>query len=483
MKIQNVLFVQPHKQVLTEDLHNMGESLLAETTDGFARAVPSLPAMTVLGHLRNYNTNFIDCTADNSSNIFPLNRKVSLVGMSDQELSDKVSQFNPDVVLMTSMFSTEYQSVNEIASVIKKGFKVPIMVGGHHASLRPSWHLESRKIDAVYLGEGEVGIRNALEKLKRGDLENSKNIAYLDNQGVVRQNPKKIRLEDLNQEWDIEGVSINSSGKQRYPLRLTTRNPRLYLPKDFPFSGTGVLYFSRGCPYSCEYCNATNRDGNTIRHMSLDHMIGLTEEFIQNGATVFHNESDTFGIHHLDRTYLRWVGEQRDNERNLTLVNTNSFFARFFFPEGKFDSERADLLKKAGFQTVTVSIESFNPKFNRGKLRGITPEMLNECFSYMKSEGLNTDLYMMYLFPNQTNEELRNDQKLVEFLSPNLTEVTWRSLTYFPGTAYYDQALSEGKFTEDQYRELVKQGHSFYHRDNRFNFSKISNPPNLQNGN
>ena len=31
-----------------------------------------------------------------------------------------------------------------------------------------------------------------------------------------------------------------------------------------------------------------------------------------------------------------------------------------FFPNGKFGSERVDLLKDAGFKTITISIESFD---------------------------------------------------------------------------------------------------------------------------
>ena len=164
---------------------------------------------------------------------------------------------------------------------------------------------------------------------------------------------------------------------------------------------------------------------------------------------------------------------------DISLINNNSTFARFFFPGGAFSPERVDLLKKAGFRTLTISIESFNPKYNRGKLKGINPGMLDDCFAHIRSQGLNLDVYMIHLYPGQTEEELKQDMQNIERLSGNITKVTWRALAYFPGTHYYDWAIRSGRFTEEDYKSMVQKGHSFYHMNPRFNLSDIRNPPNL----
>jgi len=476
-----VLFIQPNKTVLTSDLEKKCSSnFLSENTDNFARAVPSLPAMTVLGALdKNHESYFIDATADNPKNIFHLNDSVSAIGMDKEEMAGRVEEINPDVVFLTSMFTTEYLAVNNISNSIKEKFDVPIIVGGHHAELRPTWHLDEGNVDLVALGEGELNTNDLfLAGIGKKSISDVSGITWKDSSGKLRINPKRY-LEDLDGNWEIEKVMLNEEGTNRYPVNLVVRNPELYSPKNKSSSGAGVLYFSRGCPWGCYYCNATERDGKQIRHMSLEKMIGHTKKFIELQSDVLHNEADTFGIHPLDQKYLNWVAEQRKKGKNISLINTNSFFARYFFPKNKFSSERVDLLKRAGFDTITISIESFNPKFNKGKLKGITSEMLRDCFSYIRNQGLNTDLYMMYLFPGQTEEELKTDIKLVEKLSPLLSTTTWRSLTYFPGTFYYDQAIREGKFTEKSYREMIHQGHSFYHLDERFNFSQIKNPQQL----
>jgi hypothetical protein len=208
-------------------------------------------------------------------------------------------------------------------------------------------------------------------------------------------------------------------------------------------------------------------------------MIKITDKFMELGVKTFHNESDTFGIHPTDREYLKWIGNQRENGKDINLVNTNSFFVKYFFSDNKFDPKRIDLLKKAGFETITISIESFNEKYNKGKLRGITLNMLDECFKAIKEEKLNIDLYMMYLFPNQTKDELQQDINNVNELSKYIATTTWRKLTYFPGTEYYDWAVRDGKFTEEEYKQWILEGNSFYHTDERFNFSRIHPAPSL----
>ena len=474
--MKKVLFIQPHKVVPSLDL-DKGEhtDYLAERTDKFARAVPSIPAMCVLGALDGHETYFIDLTADNPGNISDFNEHISLLGMGDEELCDKVNAIKPDVVLLTSIFTTEYFAVNHAARVIKDKFELPIVVGGNHATLRPEWHIDYA--DIVVLGEGELNINEIINGIEgKVPLSQIKGIVYKKGREIVKQHKSGV-LSDLDQRWDIKTVVRRDDGSYRYPLSIAARNPELYLPKGLNLSQpSATMYASRGCFSHCDYCNATTRDGKKIRHMSLEKMIGLTEEFIAEGANTFYNQADVFGTD-IDREFIKWFGEQREQGSDIYLINNNSFFARFFFPGNKFSSDRIDLLKKAGFKTITVSLESFNEKFNNGKLKDISVGMLDECFGYMKEQGLGVDVYMMYLFPEQTEKEFNSDRAKIEKLSDNITTTTWRSLTYFPGTVYYDWAIKTGKFTEEGYRKMLHKGHSFYHADRRFNFSRVRNPP------
>lgn len=454
-----LLFIQPNKLVPTRIFNDSLSGVQAEQTEGFTRAIPSIPAMTILGALNEYEVSFIDATADSPKRSWSFNNYLTAIGLNEKEMSERISDKKPDFVLISSMFTSEYMSANRLADIARR-VRIPVIMGGHQVTLRPEWHTDHA--DLLVMGEGEPIIGEVIRTFSQ------------------RKSNRVItsRINSLDSPWEIRSVLFNS-GINRYPLNVTTRNPSIYLPKGTQFRGTGVLYFSRGCPYACEYCNATERDGKRIRHMSLESAIQITEQYLDLGINVFHNEADTFGMHPLDREYLRWITEQRKNGKEINLMNTNSFFTRYFFPNSRFDPNRVDLLKDSGFQTITVSIESFNERFNRGKLRGITREMLKECFGYMKSIGLKIDAYMIYLFPGQTEEELRTDIKNIEYLQEDITTATWRSLSYFPGTEYYNWAIAARKFTEEQYRVLIEQGDSFYDPDKKLNFSKIRRIPQL----
>lgn len=432
--------------------------------------------MTILGTVPDtIERKFIDATADDPFTLIPFNDEVLLVGSPYEKILDSIAQEKPDAILMSSMFTTEYFACNELARRIKEKFSTPIIVGGHQATLRPSWHLDENSIDYVVRGEGEKSVAPLIQFLDREKhIDEVPGLSYRTAQGTLVHNPLASPLADLDQDWDLETVLLDE-GRPRYPLRLTTRNPELYLPpEEKQENNTGVLYASRGCAYACRYCNATERDGKKIRHMSLEHMTGLLQSFQSLGANTFHNESDTFGIHPLDREFLA-----KTASLGINLVNTNAFFLRYFFPKSTFSQKRAQLVKDAGLHTVTISIESFQEKYNNGKWRGVSPGQVKDAVEHMHGMGLKTELYMMYLFPGQTEEEFRRDRQLAEYVGSSADSITWRSLMLFPGTSYYAEALQKGLIDEEAYKQDIRRGWSFYKPNKRYNLSRIADPPNL----
>lgn len=445
--MKKVLFIQPHKIIVGKE------------KDAFVRPMPSLPAMTILGQLKeDYETDFIDATADNLNNVFSYNENIQFLGMGKEEILGKISAINPDVILLTSMFSAEYFVVNWMAKTIKEMFDLPIIVGGHHASLLPKWHLEEGNIDSVIIGEGELIIKNAVSYALSGKL-------------------KRIyegkRLHNLDQPWEIEKVMFNDQGRARYTVGNTIRNPGLYASNENPDNPVGVLYMSRGCPFECPFCNAAGKDGKKLRHMSLEASIRLVEDFERLGASILQNESDAFCLHPNDIKFLEYIAAQREKGIKINLINTNGLFVRYFFPAGDFSKERADLLKNAGLDTISLSIDSFNHEYNNNKLEGISYWQIKEAVGYLKSVGLKIDIYLIVGFPNQTKEEMDKDLELASGLGADI--LTIRALEILPGTRYYDEAVQQGKLAENQYKEMMGKGYSFYGiTKSRLNLSSIS---------
>ncbi len=168
-----------------------------------SRASPSLQAMTILGVLKEhgYETFFIDVAADGSENESRLNANLWRFGLDDERLLEKVQRINPEAILVTSMFTIEQATVDQLCYLLKKHFpSVPIIAGGVHATHKPLWHLEKKTIDFVVIGEGERAIIKLLESLlkKACRIEDVPGIAYLNDEGKLVVNPRPPPLENLD---------------------------------------------------------------------------------------------------------------------------------------------------------------------------------------------------------------------------------------------------------------------------------------------
>lgn len=476
--MKKVLFIQPAKTFEGDSLEQkLKFTTRREEAIRTSRAFLSLPAMTILGSLKDeYHTYFLDMSAEKTEQHYPIAGKLKGIGLDDKELLDRVNDIKPDAVLVTSMFSSEQITVDRLCKTLKERYSksLPIIVGGHHATLKPDWILENGNVDAVALGEAELTISDILKSvLEKEDLSKVRGVAFCTPSGIhIIQNPK--RLEDLTLPWEIDKV-VKNGRSYRYNQGLVTRC-NLYIDGNLE-RAVGTLYNSRGCPFACTYCSATKRDGSKIRHMGVDRAKEIFDEFYKkHGVKIFHNSSDTFGFTPQDREFLEWIGQLRKEDPEITMANQNAFFTRYFFTGQnlELDRDRIDLLERAGFKVITLAVETFAQRFNKKiPFDKITPEKIKELLQELKRRNIGSDIYMVYGYPTQTEEEVLRDIKTIDSFNEDYSNVTWRSLTYFPGTEYYDWAIAKGKFTEDEYRRKILQGHTFYQPTDVLNFSEV----------
>jgi radical SAM superfamily enzyme YgiQ (UPF0313 family) len=425
-----------------------------------ARKNVCIPALTVLGSLKShgYEVDFMGLAAE-SNEMERLGDFMYRVGLPDEAVIERIRETKPSAVLITSMFSSEQQVVDGLASKVKESFKqLPVIAGGIHATLKPSWLLESGNIDVVVAGEGEEALPQLLRE-SNGNYE-----ALRDIEIIKSETP----LHNLNRPWALEEVLLKN-GAYRYEISHN-------IPENLPTGRVFPLYYSRGCPTRCDYCVSTQTFGAKIRHMGAERMFSdfklLHEEY---KVSIFYNQADTFGLRSEDIKFLRKVKEYRREHKDFVISNPNAFFAKIFFPESKnyeLDEDLLDLLAAAGFNTLTVAVETFNQKYNKKiDFAKIPYESIKELFMTAGKKGMKTELYMMYAFPKQTIEELKKDEELAESTMPD--RISWHNCMVFPGTEYYRNGLSNRWFTEESYREALKKGYSFHCLPPELNFSNI----------
>ena len=109
-------------------------------------------------------------------------------GASGEKIIEKMNDFKPDIVGVSSLFSSQVSQAYEVARAIKKYNKETIVVfGGIHASDKPEEVLNDEKcVDFVMRGEGDYTWSTFVEKI----FENKNNLK--DVPGLVQRKGKEF---------------------------------------------------------------------------------------------------------------------------------------------------------------------------------------------------------------------------------------------------------------------------------------------------
>ena len=449
----------------------------------------SLPAATVLGALEaaGFEVFFIDAAAEGWEQHRMIGKHILSYGLNDEDILDYISGVDPRWILISSMFTFEQMVVDGLVRSIKARFpRKTVILGGIHARIRPEWHFEESNPDFVVVGEGEESIVELLEALYHGatNISDIAGLMYRDSSGRVTKTPLRPRLMSLDRPWALDRIfRLPTTGQPRYIERLTRKSP-VYAPtslsEDTP---TFALYASRGCPFKCPYCPTSTRDGANVRHMGADRMF---RDFLsarrEYGVAVFYNQADTFGFNHEDRLFLDMLADHRreTGDTDFILNNPDAFFVHLFFPKStgyQLDMGFVDRLSAAGVNVVTLAVETFSQRFNKKiDWQHINPGQIADLCRRLRCKGIRTDIYMMYGFPGQTQEEFDNDVQHARELAAWADCVSWHFATLLPGTANYDKAIASGRITENDYRRDVKDGYSFFYPVDKYNLSQVPTP-------
>ena len=160
--------------------------------------------MKVLFVYTNINGMYYDSFGDGVAQIMAVTskagheiRNVQIVERSEYStVSEMVHEFKPDVVGFTSV-SSQFAFVLEFAEIIKKiSPKIINVCGGVHPTLYPQCIMESKNLDAIFMGDSEYSFLEFLEKVeKKQSWKEVDNIAYNDN-GKLKRNKLKKLLND-----------------------------------------------------------------------------------------------------------------------------------------------------------------------------------------------------------------------------------------------------------------------------------------------
>lgn len=286
---------------------------------------------TPFKELQNYYTS--------SYSPFSLFHKYQRFGMNKNEIEGIIRKKSPDIVGISSLFSTYFEEALEVAKIAKNiSNKILTVMGGNHPTLFPVNVLENSDVDFVIKGEGEEPFRLLIETLlKNGNLSNVPGLCY-----------KKA--------GDIVVSDVYKSQSRRLDLK------RELLPKEHYRYGKGYVapvLTSRGCPFSCSFCG---KPASRFRHFEIDDVKRDIQKLISLGYDTIDFEDDYFDLTGENTIeILKWL---KGKKLRLTAMNG-------VVP--KISHEIKSLIKEAGFQRINISLvdvsEEVQKEVNRGQFK------------------------------------------------------------------------------------------------------------------
>ncbi len=317
---------------------------------------------------------------------FKLYSGYSHFGFDWNEIKKKVERTKADLFGISSLFTPYHQEALRVAQLIKEvkpGIKV--VMGGSHISCDPEGVLSSLFVDFILLGEGEERLPILLKKYEKGGLDQLRGIDGIGYrwEGEIRVNPLTSFIQHLDSLPFPARDLIHLDSYRIHRKRAT------------------MIITSRGCPHQCSYCSTPIVMGSNFRARSPENILEEMKECYKNyGVEIFDIEDDNFTFDlgrakKLMRLILEHFGEAR-----LTLYAMNGI------SYASLDRELLGLMRRAGFQTINLSLVSKNPSSKERLNRPVPKKEFEEVLRDAEAEDLDVIAYAIFGIPGQTLEEM-----------------------------------------------------------------------------
>ena len=342
-----------------------------------------------------------------------------VLGYNHQNIKTELEGFKPNMVGVGSMTPT-IESALKCAQIAKEACPdAQVLMGGPHATFADTDILISEKaVDIIVRGEGEETI---VELAKNAPLESIKGISYRKQEKIL-QNPTRPFIQNLD--------ALPRPAYKYLPMEKYNVTGRNLLP----------IITSRGCPYACPFCVASQMFGQQFRARSprnvLDEMEWLRDEYGAEGIA-FQDDTLTFS-------------KQRAVEICDGII------------ERKIDlhwgcGTRADVvtkevlskMAKAHCDETMFGVESGCQRMRDVLRKRVSTEQCENAIKWAKDVGIFVTVSVILGYPGETKETLQETLDFVRRVEPD--DVWLCHATPYPGTCLREIVEKNGWKMSDKW--------------------------------
>jgi hypothetical protein len=295
-------------------------------------------------------------------------------GADRDEIKQKIVSEKPDVVAITSLFSTYSEEAIDVARCVKEvSPEIVTVLGGIHPTLFPEHVLQSAFVDYVVRGEGETPLFRLIKALKTGKTQN-----FVGIEGVVSKDKHRFVMSDINVEKDIDLIPDRKSldpagyriGKKNYTFFLT----------------------SRGCPFHCSFCG---RPPFPYRVRSLGSIEDEIAECVTLGIQAIDFEDDMLT---LDQVRFHSILDLFEGT-GLTLSAMNGIYS------DNLDVPTLDHMYEAGFRRLNFSLVDASKAITDQQKRHNADNFTN-LLPYLEDSDFLVETHFIIGLPSQQIEHI-----------------------------------------------------------------------------
>lgn len=356
------------------------------------------------------------------------------LGANWSTIKDKISNYSPDIVGISSMFTCQAECMHRVARLVKDvDANIVTVVGGVHPSALPEETLKDENVDFVIIGEGEETMLNLVERLRNKlPTEEIDGIGFRKNRQIFIK-PKASFVHNLDElplpAWDLLQI------KEYAKLRVG-HGPFV---KKTPFFS---VVTSRGCPGKCIFCAVHSIFGYQWRARSPQKVVDEIEILKRDyGINEIHFEDDNLLLSNKRMEAI--CDEIIERRLDISWTTPNGVNINYL------DRNILSKMKRSGCFSLCFGIESGNEYVRSNIIKKPIPvKQARKVIGWCRDLNIWTNGFFILGIPGENKETFRETIDFAKQL--DLDSASFFIATPYPGTELL-RFCKERKYLEDNF--------------------------------
>jgi radical SAM superfamily enzyme YgiQ (UPF0313 family) len=341
--------------------------------------------------------------------------------LSDENLKRKIKKIDPDIVGFTTYSHSGRKAIKLALDLREINPNLIIIFGGYFASFNAEKILETAPmaVDFCVRGEGEytaLELINALER--KQELSEIRGITYREN-GIIKSTPDRPIIKDL------DALPI--------PDRTLVKGNKYGEYSNMSIDKFTSISSSRGCPFNCKFCLATQWGRNKWRKRNFRKIADEFEYLIGLGYQNFLFVDDNFTA----------------NRKHVILLSQELKHRKFdinWFCEGRTTGGSIEMyseMRYGGCKMIYLGFESGTQRILDYYNKHTTIDQAVRTVEKIRKAQIDMVTGSFILgAPGETIQELQNT---IDFsLKLDIEAPLYGILNVFKGTGIWDEYLAQG---------------------------------------